>query len=125
MAIYRLHRGVDARDVADAHAGALGDERPGFRKYVISGATPFLREDAVQLFDDASEVLRKRAPRLRRPARLGLPDSIDRVCDPGLAMKELGWRPRFGFEEVLKMLDDRSSEVLPAEGKAFRGSPFR
>jgi hypothetical protein len=30
-------------------------------------------------------------------------------------MKELGWRPRFGFEEVLKMLDERSSEVLPPE----------
>lgn len=128
MAVFRLHRGIDARDVADAHARALGDATPGYRQYVISGATPFLREDAEQLFRDAAEVLRNRAPRLVAAfARRGwnLPDSIDRVCDPGLAIKELGWRPRFGFEEVLKMLDEGSSEVLPEEGKALRGSPFR
>ena len=116
MALYRLHRGIDARDVADAHACALGGRGPGFRKYVISGATPFQREDAEPLFDNAAQVIRDRAPRLAEAfARRGwqLPDSIDRVCDPGLAMSELGWRPRFGFEEVLKMLDERSSEVLP------------
>jgi UDP-glucose 4-epimerase len=118
MAVYRLHRGVDARDVAEAHVLALSDQRPGFRRYVISGATPFRREDAEQLFDDAAGVIHNRAPRLAEAfARRGwsLPDSIDRVCDPGLAMKELGWRPRFGFEEVLKMLDEGSSEVLPPE----------
>jgi UDP-glucose 4-epimerase len=117
MALYRLHRGIDARDVADAHACALGGAESGFRRYVISGATPFQREDAESLFDAAAQVIRDRAPRLAEAfARRGwqLPDSIDRVCDPGLAMKELGWRPRFGFEEVLRMLDERSSEVLPA-----------
>jgi UDP-glucose 4-epimerase len=122
MALYRLHRGIDARDVADAHACALNGQRPGFHKYVISGATPFRREDAGPLFDHAPEVIRKRAPQLAAAfARRGwdLPDSIGRVCDPGLAMSELGWLPRFGFDEVLKMLDERSSEVLPAE---HRGS---
>jgi nucleoside-diphosphate-sugar epimerase len=116
MAAYRLHRGVDARDVADAHARALAVERPGFRCYVISGLTPFLRDDAAPLFDRAPEVIRSRAPRLAAAfAGRGwhLPVSIDRVCDPGLAMRELGWRPRFGFEEVLQMLDSGSSEVLP------------
>jgi nucleoside-diphosphate-sugar epimerase len=128
MAVYRLHRGVDARDVADAHARALGSERPGFCAYVISGATPFLRDDAEQLFDDAAGVIHNRAPRLAEAfVRRGwkLPHLIDRVCDPGLAMKELGWRPRYGFEEVLKMLDEGSSEVLPAAGRALRGNPFR
>lgn len=118
MAICRLHRGVDARDVADAHALALLDERSGFRRYVVSGATPFRREDARRLLEDAPEVIRERAPRLAEAFNLRgwtLPVSIDRVCDPALAMSELGWRPRFGFEEVLKMLDDRSSEVLPPE----------
>lgn len=118
MAVYRLHRGVDARDVADAHALALLDERPGFRRYVLSGATPFRRADAERLPEDAPEVIRDRAPRLAEAFdRRGwmLPASIDRVCDPALAMSELGWRPRFGFEEVLKMLDERSAEVLPPE----------
>jgi UDP-glucose 4-epimerase len=116
MAVYRLHRGVDARDVADAHACALVDARPGFRKYVISGATPFRREDTEALFDRAPEVIRIRAPGLVEAFALRgwrLPDSVDRVCDPGLALHELGWRPRFGFAEVLKMLDEGSSEVLP------------
>ena len=31
MAVYRLHRGIDARDVADAHAGALAVRGAGFR----------------------------------------------------------------------------------------------
>ena len=116
MAAYRLHRGIDARDVADAHARALAADRPGFRCYVISGLTPFQREDAVQLFDRAPDVIRGRAPSLAAAfARRGwdLPVSIDRVSDPGLALRELGWRPRFGFEEVLRMLDSGSSEVLP------------
>lgn len=118
MALYRLHRGIDARDVADAHAHALVDQRPGFHRYVISGATPFHREDAQRLFVQAPDVIRERLPRLVEEfARRGwaLPASIDRVCDPGLAMEELGWRPRFGFEEVLKMLDAGWSEVLPPQ----------
>jgi UDP-glucose 4-epimerase len=116
MAAYRLHRGVDARDIADAHALALQTTQPGFRRFVVSGATPFKAEDAHDLLRDAPLVLKHRAPELveafaRR--RWSLPKSIDRVYSPALAMQELGWRPRYGFTEVLKMLDEESSEVLP------------
>lgn len=117
MAVYRLHRGVDARDVADAHADALAWNGPGFRCYVISGATPFMPEDAPALFTDAPQVLARRAPALVEAfAARGwaLPRSIDRVYDPRRAMSELGWQPRFGFEEVLAELDRGSQEVLPA-----------
>ena len=116
MAAYRLHRGVDARDVADAHAAALTWNGPGFRRYVISSATPFLPEDAPELFTDAPTVLARRAPALVAAfAARGwpLPPSIDRVYDPRRAMSELGWQPRFGFEEVLAELDRGSPEVLP------------
>lgn len=116
MASYRLHRGVDARDVADAHALALLQGSPGCRTYVISGATPFLEDDVDSLAEDAPGVLRVRAPELAEAfARRGwpLPDTIDRVYAPALAMRELSWRPRFGYSEVLKMLDEQSSEVLP------------
>lgn len=116
MAGYRLHRGVDARDVADAHAAALAWDQPGYRKYVISGETPFTPEDASGLGTDAPAVLARRAPALVAAfASRGwsLPQGIDRVYDSGRAQAELGWRPRYGFEEVLAELDRRSPEVLP------------
>jgi len=116
MAAYRLHRGIDARDVAAAHALALDSSLQGFRRYVISGETPFLPEDAVELQENAPAVIIRRAPEFveefgRR--EWPLPPSIDRVYCPAAAMRELGWRPRHGFREVLKMLDEESSEVLP------------
>jgi nucleoside-diphosphate-sugar epimerase len=118
MAAYRLHRGIDARDVADAHALALDSSRAGFRRFVISGATPFKAGDAHELAHDAPSVLERRAPELveafrRRGWRL--PESIDRVYSPALAMEALAWRPRFGFREVLEMLDEGSPEVLPPQ----------
>ena len=116
MAVYRLHRGVDARDVADAHALALGSTSSGFRRFVISGATPFDRGDVEELAGNAPAVLARRAPELvdefRRRGWL-LPRQIDRVYSPALAIQELGWRPRHDFREVLRMLDSGSSEVLP------------
>jgi UDP-glucose 4-epimerase len=115
MAAYRLHRGVDARDVADAHALALALAPPGFRKYVISGATPFDAADATALHKDAPTVIKQKAPELAWAfAQRGwaLPQSIDRVYSPALAAIELGWTPKYGFMEVLKMLDEQSSETL-------------
>lgn len=116
MAAYRLHRGVDARDVAEAHALALAETAPGLRRYVVSALTPFLPQDLDELLADAPAVLQRRAPALVEAfARRGwaLPRSIDRVYSPQRAMDELGWKPRYGFDEVLRMLDDQSSEVLP------------
>ena len=104
MAVYRLHRGIDARDVADAHALALERSAPGLRRYVISGATPFLREDCQQLGVDAPSVLRRRAPALVQAfaqRNWPLPASIDRVYSPARAMRELGWRSQHGFAAVL------------------------
>jgi nucleoside-diphosphate-sugar epimerase len=116
MAAYRLHRGVDARDVAEAHAAALAWDGPGFRKFVISGLTPFTPEDAAELRARAPAVLARRSPTLVAAfAERGwaLPQGIDRVYDSSRACAELGWRPRHGFEEVLAELDRGSSEVLP------------
>lgn len=100
MANFRLHRGIDRRDVAEAHALALGREGPP-ATYVISAATPFRREDGENLPYDAPAVIEQRCPGLaeRMAARNWQPPrSIDRVYDAGLAMRELGFRPRFGME---------------------------
>lgn len=116
MAAYRLHRGIDVRDVADAHAVAALSPSPGFRRYVVSGSTPFLPEDTDRLLKNASEVIEMRCPEMaaafhRRSWKL--PSSIDRVYSPDLASQELNWEPKYGFEEVLAQLDRRSLEVLP------------
>jgi UDP-glucose 4-epimerase len=116
MAAYRLHRGVDARDVADAHALAATVPSSGFRRFVVSGSTPFLPEDRDQLWKNASEVIEMRCPELAavfRRRKWKLPSSIDRVYSSSRATSELRWRARYGFEEVLAQLDRRSLEVLP------------
>jgi nucleoside-diphosphate-sugar epimerase len=96
MTAYRLHRGIDRRDVAEAHCLALG--RTG--TWVISADTPFMREDSAQLALDAPSVIEKRWPGLT--ARMPfVPPSIDRVYDNSLARLELGFRPRFGIEACL------------------------
>ncbi len=116
MAAYRLHRGVDARDVASAHALALANAAPGYRCYVVSGATPFLPGDADTLARDAPAVLRQRAPALVQAfAQRGwpLPAYIDRVYDASRIRQALGWQAQHGFAEVLRQWDARSPEVLP------------
>lgn len=117
MALYRLHRGIDARDVADAHVAALRvDDPTSFRRYIASGSTPFAPGDAEALATDAPAVMSLRCPSLVEEfERRGweLPKVIDRVYDPGFASESLGWQSRYGFKEVLAQLERRSLEVLP------------
>jgi nucleoside-diphosphate-sugar epimerase len=116
MAWYRLSRGVDARDVAEAHALALVNDGARAQTYIASGATPFLPEDCEELWYDAANILKRRAPDLVQDfirRSWNLPTSIDRVYDSSKAQKELDWKPRFGYDNVLFLLDQGSSEVLP------------
>ncbi|NIJ72797.1 MULTISPECIES: NAD-dependent epimerase/dehydratase family protein [unclassified Xanthomonas] len=124
MAAFRLHRGIDARDVAEAHAAALRHAGPAAETFVISGATPFLREDCADLHSAAATVLQRRAPALVAAfAQRGwaLPERIDRVYSARHAMQALDWRPRYGFEEVLAQYDQHVPEVLPpGDGEVAR-----
>jgi UDP-glucose 4-epimerase len=117
MAWYRLSRGVDARDVAEAHALALDNTNGSTcETYIISGDTPFLREDCEELWHDAASVLRRRTPDLVQDfmqRSWDLPMSIDRVYDSAKAQRELGWKPHYGYKEVFSMLENGCSEVLP------------
>ena len=103
MAWYRLHRGIDRRDVAEAHALALGRKGPP-ATYVISATAPFLREDCEDLVTNAPNIVEQRCPGLiDRLAAKGWPTprSIDRVYDSALAVKELDFAPRFDIESCL------------------------
>jgi len=123
MAAYRLHRGVDARDVANGHALALTNQGDPFERYILSGATPFSKDDCKALASDAESVIRARIPELAAEFdRRGwsLPQDLDRVYDPSKAITKLGWEPAYGWEEVLAQLDRASIEVLPPGAKIAR-----
>ena len=112
MALYRLYRGVDARDVAQAFRLALTAALKQFEAINISGETPFIERDCEQLFRNAPEVLRRRAPELadeyvRR--QWPLPARIDRVYVIDKAKALLGYQPQFGFRELLLRLGDSQS----------------
>jgi nucleoside-diphosphate-sugar epimerase len=118
MALYRLHRGVDARDVARGHRLALTIGGTPYQAFILSGATPFRREDCPALRTDPASVISARCPELMalfRERGWRLPQSIDRVYDTALAQAVLGWSPRYGFANVVELLDAGISEVLPPE----------
>ena len=116
MAVYRLNRGVDFRDVADAHACAIDKRLPGFQRFIVSAATPFEPGDCESLFVDAPAVLRRRAPDLVlafEERGWDLPSSLDRVYSSARARDALDWTPRHGFQSVLDLYDQELPEVLP------------
>lgn len=116
MAVYRLTRGIDARDVALAHRLAIETNLPGFERFIVSGKTPFQSKDSDTLYGGARELIRLKCPKLATEfERRGwhLPETLDRVYDSSKAQRLLGWQPQHGWESVLQMLDEEVSEVLP------------
>lgn len=116
MALYRLTRGVDARDVANAHLCAIERRLSGFNRFIISGATPFNQTDCDAIYQDAASLIQEKCPELAKAfvqRGWSLPTRLDRVYDSSLAQHLLGWRPKYGVESVLEMLDNEVPEVLP------------
>jgi UDP-glucose 4-epimerase len=73
MAIYRLYRGVDVRDAAEAHILAMEVDSKGYDVFNISGHSPFSENDTHELFHDAPRVLLRYFPSLDRqlPSEVG------------------------------------------------------
>ena len=118
MAVYRLHRGIDARDVAEGYRLALTNPGENYRMYILSGATPFTQADCVELKRTPETVLRERCPSicsLFASRQWEFPESIDRVYDSSLAQRVLGWKPLYGFDEIARLLDAQIPEVLPEQ----------
>jgi len=123
MATYRLHRGVDIRDVADAHVAALTNGGKDFQRHIVSAGTLFKPEDCEALAVDAASVIRLRAPGLAAKfmqQNWPLPQRIDRIYASKSAGLVLGWHFRFGYDEVLAQLDRESLEVLPPLSQSNR-----
>lgn len=105
VAIYRLYRGVDAEDVAQAHELALAAECAGHEICNVSAPPPFDAPDCPRLFEDAATVLLERFPWAEAEfARRGwqLPRSIDRVYVVGRAIARLGYRPVHDFPSLFR-----------------------
>lgn len=111
-----LHRRLTVDDVVAAHLVAL-DRAPalGFGTYIVSAPTPFARDEAMALKQDAAAVIARHfpdAPALYAARGWTLPASIDRVYDAGLAARELGFRAATDFAALLAALrDGRPSPV--------------
>ena len=118
-----LYRRVDIEDVVSAHLLAL-ERAPqiGFAKYVVSATTPFVRDDAAALAEDAPAVVRRLFPDQEAEyARRGwtMFPALDRVYVNERARNELGWAPRYDFRHVLDRLaagEDPRSELARAVG---------
>jgi UDP-glucose 4-epimerase len=105
VAIYRLYRGVDAEDVAQAHEAALAADGGGFEAYNVSAPSPFRREDCRRLFEDATSVLLERHPWAEAEfagRAWQLPRSIDRVYVVEKAVAGLGYRPQHDFAALFR-----------------------
>lgn len=127
-----LARRVDVEDVVAAHLLAA-EQAPalGFRRYIISAATPFTPDDLSDLRVDAPLVVRRRVPAWEAEyARRGwtMVPRIDRVYVSERARNELGWQPRYDFPfliDRLKASDDVRSALAGLVGsKGYHAETF-
>lgn len=105
VAAYRLHRGVDLRDVAEAHRLAMSAPIDGFDVFNVAAAAPFTAEDAHALFQDAAAVIKRRCPKVASAFRArgwALPTSIDRVYVIDKASAGLGYQPRYNTDSLFE-----------------------
>jgi nucleoside-diphosphate-sugar epimerase len=109
-AVELLHRRLTVEDAAAAHIAALDQAAEiGFGLYLVSAPTPFTRSDAGELARDAAAVIARHFPAataLFAQAGWELPKRIGRVYDARRIERELGFRCRAGFAEVLAALRD-------------------
>jgi nucleoside-diphosphate-sugar epimerase len=121
QAVYRLHRGVDYRDVAEAHLlAATTPQEKVFDTFVISGNSPFLKSDCTLLWENPEIVIRNRYPELAavfESRGWSFPIAIDRVYDAAYAKQVLGWQSRHNALEVIRQYDHKDFEVLPPGSK--------
>lgn len=99
--VRKLWRGVDVRDVAQAHVLAAKAPQKGFRVYNVAAKSPFSPRDCRALWRDAPTVLENYYPGIiAQFAEKGwkLPPRIDRVIDIGRAEQELGFNPEHNFD---------------------------
>ena len=112
VATYRLYRGVDLRDVAEAHALALATGPAGCETFNISARSPFRPADCRALLTEPWRVVTRYFPEAAEAYRRRgwpPPEEIDRVYVTTKAEAVLGYSPRFNFAELLATLGRQES----------------
>ena len=102
VAFYRMYRGVDRRDVAEAHLRAVLATVSGSTTVNIAGPSPFHPDDMSAIWDDPWSVIERRVPGVRASfERRGwpLPQRIDRV---------------YAIEKARRVLDTTLASGLPS-----------
>jgi nucleoside-diphosphate-sugar epimerase len=112
-----LYRRVDIEDVVSAHlAAAERAPKAPFAKYIVSATTPFSRDDAAELRENAPRVVRRHVPEYEAEyARRGwkMIGGIDRVYVNDKARRELGWQPRHDFRALIARLTTGGDVLSP------------
>lgn len=109
MALYRLYRGVDVRDVAAAHVLAVTNQDLLFEVFNIAAHSPFRESDMPALLQDAVSVFQERVPEaVPFFAQHGwkLPTSIDRVYVIEKAIQRLRDQPVYSFQKYISSFPD-------------------
>lgn len=132
-----LFRRADIADVVTAHQHALEKAADiGFDKFIISGSTPFIRDDAAELGIDAPAVLKRHIPQyveVYEQQGWKMFQSIDRVYDNSRAREKLGWEPEYTFERALQSLAQNTDYRSPLthdighkgyHSKVFEDGPY-
>lgn len=127
-----LYRRVDIEDVVAAHLQAMRKApQIGFGRYIISATAPFSREDLAELRQDAAAVVRRLFPdcaTLYAARQWQIFPAIDRVYVNDLAVRELGWHPKYDFRHVLESLrnqrDFRSALARQVGSKGYHATGF-
>jgi UDP-glucose 4-epimerase len=126
-----LYRRVDLEDVVAAHLLALerADELR-FARYIISATTPFRRDQVDLLRDDLPRVVAELFPeyeQIYRTRGWSMLPGLDRVYDNSLAVRELGFSPRYDFRYALDRLaageDPRSPLAREVGAKGYHAVP--
>lgn len=119
LAIYRLYRGVDLRDVAHAHCLSLCADISGFAVFNISSASSFREDETEALLRDAPTVIERHFPWARAAFhRRGwrLPETIDRVYVIEKAKRLLGYAPKYNFKTLFDDLSNDQLKIRKAVG---------
>jgi nucleoside-diphosphate-sugar epimerase len=122
-----LYRRVDIEDIVDAIELAL-ERAPaiGFGRYIISATSPITRDDLSAVRADLPAVVARLYPGYEDVyAQRGwrMFPSTERVYVNERARRELGWEPRYGFEQALAALaagtDPRSELARMVGAKGY------
>jgi UDP-glucose 4-epimerase len=127
-----LYRRVDIEDVVGAHLLALARaDAIGFGRYIVSGTTPFTRDDLQQLRTNAAVVVKRLVPQYEEVYACrgwSMFPSIDRVYVNERARRDLGWRPKYDFAHVIDLVhageDPRSALARTIGSKGYHADAF-